>query len=83
MLNEIDNSAIQLQKDVSSSDHDGNEIIVLRMLCTINKGKSINFIYDIVNTVVYEANIKEIKEEVEEFKSYCEELAKQNKLELF
>ncbi len=83
MLNAISNNTIQLQKDITGLDVNGNELIVIKMYCNITEGKSINFIYDILNPTAYESNKDEIKNFTEEFKRYCESQSKQYGVELF
>lgn len=83
MINNNNTQFIQLTNDITGRDMYGNEFVIMKMYCNITAGKSINFVYDILDQAAYEANKVEIRVKVQEFKAYCEDEALKYGVEIF
>lgn len=83
MINNNNTQFIQLTNDITGRDMYGNEFVIMKMYCNITAGKSINFVYDILDQAAYEANKVEIRAKVQEFKAYCEDEALKYGVEIF
>jgi len=74
---------IQLSNEITGKDMYNTEFVIMKMYCNITSGKSINFIYDILDQAAYEANKEDIRVNVLEFKTYCESEALKYGVEIF
>lgn len=83
MITNNNTQYVQLTNEITGKDMYNNEFVVMKMYCNITAGKSINFIYDILDQAAYEANKAEIRAKVQEFKAYCEDEALKYGVEIF
>jgi len=75
MINSNPNQLIQLSNEITGTDLNGTEFVIMKMYCNITANKSANFIYDIISQQAYETNKDAIRLKVIEFKTQCEEEA--------
>ncbi|TDT63434.1 hypothetical protein [Fonticella tunisiensis] len=73
MINEI----VRLEDSFSMADINGNEYVVLRMDCTITKGRSCFMSFDILHEQGYQNNKDVCMQKMAEFKAVCEAKAKE------
>ena len=83
MITDNNTQHVQLSNEIMGKDMYNTEYVIMKMYCNITAGKSINFIYDILDQQAYEANKVEIRTKVLEFKAYCEDEAQKYGVEIF
>lgn len=79
MLNEFigvsDNQTINYNKDITMTDLEGNQKIVVKCYCTIQAGQSISYYMDVLEKDIFVRYKETIQSEIDKFKQDAERIA--------
>lgn len=71
----LDNQTINYNKDITMSDLEGSQKVIVKCYCTIQASKSISYYMDVIENDVFTKYKETIQPEIDKFKQDAERIA--------